>query len=286
MSSPVMKVKNFFDVPAKKRTYPMLASQKHDGQFAYLRQGVGYSRTGKEYASLLPLARLAQSLRPNQVFLIEFMVDDEDRQPLPVNEISGFFRRDKECPRAYGIVHDMIPVSAFDAGEFPIPFRLRERFLQNVLDTSNQDYLYYNEQTEVNNEEEAVAFAKKFIDLDLEGACFKDPEGIWVAGKKDYRQMKIKGEVSYDLEVTDLEEGATGTKNEGKFGKLVCRWKDGRFVKTRGCITDQQGAEWWANPSLIIGQIVKVDGMCLTPDGMIREPRFKEVRHDKEKADV
>jgi len=50
-------------------------------------------------------------------------------------------------------------------------------------------------------------------------------------------------------------------------------------------MSDKQRNEWWRNPSLIIGKIVKVDAMTFTSTGLLREPRFKEVREDKTEAD-
>jgi DNA ligase-1 len=141
--------------------------------------------------------------------------------------------------------------------------------------------------------EDVEAFAKEHIELGHEGAVFKRSNGIWIAGKKDVNMMKIKSEESWDLEVIGQEEGKG--KYKGTLGKLHCHWrKHGRpdgavcVVKVSG-MSDDQRHEWWGcggDFPTICGRVVKVDAMCITPDGMLREPRFKELRDDKLSADV
>lgn len=281
-SKPVQLVKNFFDVPAKKRKYPMMASVKHDGQFAFLRKGTGYSRTGQVYRSLQKLAKQAYDKFPGYVIIGEFMVYDENDKPLPVNEISGHFRRDEVCEDAVLIVHDIVCVESFDAGYSGSTFAFREELVEHTASVLGDPFLY-NVQTLVYTEEEAVEYANAIIDAGGEGAVFKDPDGDWRAGKRNEMQMKIKGEVSFDLEVVDIEAGKG--KYADTLGVLLCKWTDGRVVRVSG-MTDAQRDEWWTYPGSIIGCIVQVDGMCLTPDGMIREPRFKQVRCDKDEADA
>ena len=56
-------------------------------------------------------------------------------------------------------------------------------------------------------------------------------------------------------------------------------------------MSDDQRKLWWEyrfdnrHVNNIIGQIVKVDAMTLSAKGLLREPRFKEVRKDKLMAD-
>jgi DNA ligase-1 len=131
------------------------------------------------------------------------------------------------------------------------------------------------------DESSVRAHAESIIEAGGEGGVYKQVFGIWAAGAKNEVMMKIKQGVSYDLEVVGVEEGKG--KYEGTTGKLLCKWTEGRVVKCSG-MTDQQRHEWWVRPP--IGSIVQVDGMCLTPDGMVREPRFKIVRTDKVEADA
>jgi DNA ligase-1 len=67
-----------------------------------------------------------------------------------------------------------------------------------------------------------------------------------------------------------------------QFGKL-----SGRIIELSvSGMTDAQRNAWWADPDCIIGSIVKVDAMRYSAYGSLREPRFKEVRTDKDKPDL
>jgi DNA ligase-1 len=278
---PVHLVKNLHDVPAGKVQGVLAASEKIDGVYAFLRDGIGYSRTGKAYKSLSHLAQLAKTFMPSHVVVIEWCTHTEDGSLKSVNEISGDQRRDEYYYEATGVVHDAIPMEDFDARRCELPFLARYDHAVHAL--CGHPAFIENKQTLLWGMEAYERYAQAIIDQGGEGAVFKQPNGIWVAGKKNEVQMKIKQGCSYDLEVTGVEEGKG--KYEGTLGKLVCHWTDGRVVKCSG-MTDQQRHDWWVFPETIIGWIVKVDGMCLTPDGMVREPRFKEVRLDKDEADV
>jgi len=59
---PVHLVKNFHEVPASKRDTVLLGSEKVDGVYCFLRKGICYSRTGKEYISGVILHTMHQLL--------------------------------------------------------------------------------------------------------------------------------------------------------------------------------------------------------------------------------
>ncbi len=278
---PVQLVKNFDKVPEKKRKWPMIGQVKIDGCFAYGLCVPGdnriFSRTGEEVKSLRHIEEeLAKLSYMNCVLIFEVY-----RNGWPVNKISGAFRRQSEqFTEAVAYVHDCIPYEDFVKGVCSIPYRERTRRVQFL---SNATFLKRVYGIPIVNQEHAYEYAEGLIREGSEGLVLKDPNGTWKAGARNEMMTKIKQELSYDLLVIGMEEGRG--KYENTLGKLVCRWTDDRVVKVSG-MTDAQRERWWNAPETIEGCIVKVDAMCLTPDGMLREPRFKEVRSDKVEADV
>ncbi|WFZ78512.1 ATP-dependent DNA ligase [Aeromonas phage vB_AsaP_MQM1] len=132
------------------------------------------------------------------------------------------------------------------------------------------------------------AFGRYLIQkLRKEGAVLKLTTGTWEAGKRDYRQVKVKEKLSYDVTVVGMCSGKEGTKYEHTLGKLLVLFR--AFGDSRGKplvvpvsgMTDTQRNLWWEHPELIIGQCVKMDAKSFTEFGNLREPRFKEVRGDK-----
>ena len=144
----------------------------------------------------------------------------------------------------------------------------------------------------MNNEVEARDFAATIIFAGGEGAVFKQPKGAWTAGKKNEVMMKIKQELSYDLLCIGVDRGDIDGKYGNTLGTLQLQFRrfgkqDGELVAVHvSGMTDEQRTAWWNAPELIIGEIVQVDAMRFTDFGMLREPRFKGIRYDKEQADI
>lgn len=288
--APVQLAKNFDAVPKSKRKGPWIGQIKYDGVFAYGLCLPGdnriFSRTGEQWHSLKHLeAGLAHLVTLGvKPCVVIFEVYEHGQ---PVNIISGRARRQKEqYPEAVGMVHDCIPFEMFDLGVCQTAYRIRcaaAGFVGN-----NAPGFYPIESFDVMDEVDALECASRLIEDGHEGIVLKDPNGSWKAGARNETIMKIKQELSFDLEVIGMEPGEG--KYEGTLGKLVCKFR--RFGKKTGEIcsifvsgmTDAQRDEWWANPDSIIGSVVQVDAMTYSAHGLLREPRFKQARTDK-KAD-
>jgi len=292
-AKPVHLVKNFHEVPTKKITFPLIAQEKHDGcyAFAVIKKGDYriFSRTGKSVFKALK--HLSDELRKahenselaNIVLIFEVVADN-----LSAAAIAGRCQDETNLfPEAYAVVHDCIPYKDFVEGYCAYTYDFRYHIARSAARKLNWKY---SENTFVNNIAEAQAYADAIIDRGGEGAVFKKPEGTWQAGKKDHRMMKIKQELSYDLRVTGLSEGAG--KYTGTTGTINCFFR--RFGKADGEVvgvavsgmSDAQRDAWWNDPTLILGQIVQVNAMRFTEFGMLREPRYKGVRFDKDEADI
>lgn len=292
---PVHLVKHLHQVPEKKRVWPCIGDVKYDGVYAYglmTVEGVKiYSRTGMEYFSLDHLkSEIAALIDTRNVLIFEVYHFIEK-----VNVISGWCRDQKaQHPGLFAIVHDLIPYNDFVEGVCTISYIERKTQLRKEINQYKHKLLLESESFYIRNEEEANTHFDKYTKRGEEGIIGRNPQGIWIAGKKNADAWKMKIELSYDLEVIGMEEGKG--KYTGTLGVLLCRFRlfgksDGELCVIRcSGMTDKQRDEWWlANHTDTVmdfsGTIVKVDAMCFTKNGLLREPRFKEVRADKVKAD-
>jgi len=82
---------------------------------------------------------------------------------------------------------------------------------------------------------------------------------------------KVKGTETFDVPVIGVQEG-TG-RNLGRMGALLTP-----MGKVGGGFTDAHRELYYKD---IIGKIIEVECMELTPDGKFRHPRFVRLREDK-----
>ena len=84
--------------------------------------------------------------------------------------------------------------------------------------------------------------------------------------------LKVKGKRTYDVKVTGIQPGKG--KHKGKLGALLTtKGEVGTGFK------DKQRVEF--NTKDMIGKLIEVECMSLTPAGKFRHARFKRVRWDK-----
>lgn len=289
---PVMKTKHLHKIPVKKQVWPCIGSVKYDGVYAYQICVPGdyriFSATGMQYHSL---KHIESEARVNFLGLVpRVLIFEVHHAEYPVNIISGYCRDEKaQHPELYAILHDCIPYDDFVAGLCEIPYKDRKDKIEGiVLGTSNIFRLPM--EFELETLQGAEEIFEQLTSNGHEGIIGRNPEGKWIGGhtrNEDLWKMKI--ELSYDLLVTHVFEGAG--KYKGTLGTLGCRFRKNGVLHgdldTVICsgMTDAQRHEWWADPSKIIDKIVKVDAMTFTKNGLLREPRFKEVREDKNEAD-
>lgn len=99
-------------------------------------------------------------------------------------------------------------------------------------------------------------------------------EGV-VLRQKD-RWIKVKPEETHDVVITGFCEG--GGKHLGRLGFVTTTQGD----VGSGFSEEERVALWAeAEAGTLIGQMIEVSCMMLTPDGMFRHPRFVRMRPDK-----
>jgi ATP-dependent DNA ligase len=214
-----------------------------------------------EVTSEDPLAKLSGYLNPNRV---------NDSSFEPTNLRDNF--------------HDIVNVEEFIAGvskdRFASRYNRTKIFMHDIL---NLRVIPMNEGTL----QSAREFANAVWGRHGEGVVFAQMDGPWIAGARDETKIKIKEKLSFDVTVVGMVSGKQGSKYEHTLGKLVVAFRafgepDGKWlwIPISG-MTDTLRDLWWNNPTLIVGETVKMDAKSFTENGNLREPRFKEVRHDK-----
>lgn len=251
------------------------AFRKYDGCCAILKGGRTFSRTGEEYQCLNDISEALHRCAPHLVFIGEAWWPGKDQ----FNLISGAFRRQKRDDKLMFYVHDILEREHFDAGHSPVPFQDRcNEFVDTVEGFCDgrvwnaTGFLaghYGNPQDKCNELVEEGGY---------DGLILRDPNGTWTAGSGTTGEIiKIKRKLSFDLQVLEVNT-AVGEKT----GRTVYKLVVGFNGKPLGV---GSGVPHKPEEVPAVGDIVEVEAMDYSSDGLLREPRFKGVRFDKSSPD-
>lgn len=290
----------------KPAEYLYHVTTKLDGVFALFVWIAGgwatFSRTGEQMKSCGHIERRLEELAiPKTVVVVGEVLklnpipkgspEDsfEDLSYAPVQDTSGAFRRHKRDESLRLVVHDFLSLEGFTKGTTKSAFgdRMMRAERCGIPMTRDKTPLVRLPEFTCVTLELAQVIAEQVIDDGGEGVIVRDLEATWEAGKRDHRIIRIKEKITKDLKVTGVQEGVG--KMAGMAGALLCRWrlKNGLLVDIPVAGGDFETRKaWLKDPSLIVGQIVEIEAMKMTPTGALREPRFKGIRHDKAEADV
>lgn len=255
-----------------------MAQPKHDGCFGAVvcDEHVLYSRTGEETRSMKHIVTEAQHCFPGQVVFGEVWAPG-----IGQSEISGAFRQHHPAEWLVFVVFDVVTLDQFNVGYSSVPYKERvltvERGCSGPCLRSIQTY---NAGTYGQHE---ILRDQYLAKGGYDGLILRDPEGCWQMGPGTGGEIvKSKRVLSFDLQVLGVVEGKG--KMSGMAGALQLRWKDGRVIEAGGMDYDTRRS-WLRSPETIVGKIVEVEAMDYSSDGLLREPRIKGIRFDKDKAD-
>ncbi|UTQ78248.1 ATP-dependent DNA ligase [Aeromonas phage Aer_P220] len=286
----VQLVKHYDEVPDSRKSFPLIGQVKCDGVFAmqvsYQGRHAIFGRTGLQ---LTNVSHVIRDYVPDGVYIAELTCN-----LMSLEQLSGCVNPNRVEPLSEDMAcksngfrmeyHDFITIRGFVDGMWGEPYTCRRRGLIDRLGGEFEVLDY----TVILCEDQLQAFADKCITAGEEGAVFKQDTG-WEAGHKGWRSMKIVRGVSYDLECTGYEEG-TG-KYAGKVANLLFRWKGGKTIKAmlgKGWTHDAAEDLFYsaeAGISTPVGKIFKVVALQESSKGVLRLPKVREQRHDKQSAD-
>lgn len=273
-------------------SFPVLASEKLDGVFAFAviqdTEVHIFSRTGEEYKSLEHLKPELWELHNMcgyEVFIFECYA-----KGVPQPTISGWCRdTKKQHLEVDAYIHDGMTWEEFKNPEKSIGYVYRQDIISLVfcgLDRGVFNHIHFVRQEYIETEEVLLKTAKAVWAAGGEGIVVRPLTSTYQPGKRNAGMVKLKKGVSFDLKVVSLEEGTGKYKNH--VGKLVCADRNGKVIKVGSGLTDEERKRWWSEffYDEIVGKIVQVDAMAVSTKGVLREPRFKGIRHDKTEVDI
>lgn len=294
----VQLVKHFEEVPASKRSYPLIGQPKKDGVFGMIvvkdihSGDFGcFGRTGELLSSTSLLVDAAWAFElTTGVYIGEIL----SRHPCSLEQLSGVLNpnrvneldeeQQKIADNLYIALHDWLTIPEFIAGKSTAPYSTRYDRLLHAVDSTP----FYDDiipQCYIYDEASKNLFTQTCLASGEEGAVYKHPKEGWVAGHKGYRAMKEVSRIDYDLVCTRVEEG------EGKYKGLVAnmyfQWKDGTEIKAmpgKGH-THESCRKMWLDPTSAVGKVWRVKGLCNSSKGKVRLPKVEEQRHDKVTGD-
>lgn len=199
------------------------------------------------------------------------------------NEISGEFRRQQESEWLNLMAFDCIPLADFEAGRCDMPYRNRRAMLSVFEEGTERVHLatnnYGNHTLErIQSMTNSLTSLKPGAGGVHDGLIMVDPDGKWERGTgKTGEWLKFKRLLSYDLRVLEVNT-AVGEKTGRTVYKLVVNYNGKRLGVG-------SGLPHKADAVPKVGDIVEINAMDESADGLLREPRFKSIRHDKIKAD-
>lgn len=199
------------------------------------------------------------------------------------SEISGHFRRHRESDKLRLVVFDCLTAAEFDAGVSDVGYLNRMKRLGHPSTWDiNPDPVQLVRSYSLR--EEPQEFCNRLVEKGgYDGAVYRDPFGSWQRGPGTSGELiKIKRKLSFDLLVTGVYEGLG--KNAGRCGAIGVSFRGKELRVNAG--TDAEREQWFADPTSIVGKIVEVEAMDFSSEGLLREPRYKGIRHDKLEPDA
>lgn len=298
---PCMLCSKFEQKTVDKIKYPAMVQLKMDGMRfnAIVKNGkVEFrSRNGKEINLLGNLEEKFIELAggKNVVFDGELVVETfygsiMDRQTgngILNKAVKGTISED-EASKVRATVWDIIPYEDFTKGVSTYDYATRFAVLQGLA--LGNGLVRLVEFKMVQSFEEARDIFNRYFNQGEEGIILKDLSGKW-ENKRVKHQVKMKGELDCDLEITGFEEG-TG-KYVGKLGALVCssNSKDVQplTVNVGSGFNDDDRDYLWSIRDSLLGKVValKYNARIINKQGehSLFLPIFQEIREDKTEAD-
>lgn len=272
------KVRNFADVKTEQLSYPLYVSEKYDGVFCCAIKENNkvhiISRTGKPYLSMKHIEdELSEYLLEGHCYLFEAYIENTAQ-----SVISGYCRDTvNQHPDLKAYVHTGLDL----VGDRLVGNLVYSNPLEDFVVSEKGNIIFIPFKV-VHSLEELQPLADELFAKGKEGIIIRQ-NANYIQGTRNDNMFRIKENIDFDLEVVDVFEG----KNQftDMLGGVVCRFENDKLIRVGSGFTKQQRAEFWVDPSLIIGKVIEVKAMKKSSKGDLREARFKRIRNDKTKGD-
>jgi ATP-dependent DNA ligase len=200
----------------------------------------------------------------------------------PFPEISGAFRRHKPQPQLLFAPFDtVLGASPAVPMEDARPYRERSRVLRDPRVKHPSLVRFVGTPLPAPPWLED-SYAQSLKDKGgYDGAILHDLNAPYKVGRcRQGEVIKIKPLLEVDVLVVGLKLDK-GKKTGKNTAALEVRLKDGKTGYVSTGLTQAEIDAYTDDPKIPLGWIIAVEAMGWTEDGLLREPRFKGVRHDK-----
>lgn len=265
---------------------------KYDGVFCWVHTDTmeATSRQGTKIMSVPHIVgACGQAFGPGWVVFMELY-----QWATPHKEINGAVRRQAPQPQLRAVVFDAVPAYRFEKKLDPTPYGTRLSDLLVRIKGSEclfpPETLPYLPNT---------PWTKQAMELNgndtnaCDGLILRDMTAEWCPGaSKNGEVIKVKPVLSLDLLVVGAFVKVQPTKLGGTlsvtYNGVISEVGSGLTQDILGQIKaeierefgEPMGAGDEGGTSLFDGKIIEVECMGITPDGKLREPRFKSFRFD------
>ncbi len=195
-----------------------------------------------------------------------------------------------EGHRAVYVVWDAIPIDkAVAKGKYRVPYSERFSMLQYKFQ-SMDDSIVLVDTAIVYSPEEAMMHYQEKLNAGLEGTVIKTHDMIW-EDTTSKNMIKVKMEVSCELEIIGFNDAADTSKNKHLFGSMLLASSDRLLEVSATGFTDKERKEINDNKDFLIGKIVQVcSNNIMKPSKQggkysLFLPRYQGMREDKNQAD-
>lgn len=256
--------------------YGWIIQPKFDGVHVMIHtDGYVRTRTGEEVLSVPHLLAQAQeAFGPGHVLFCEAY-----KFGTPHKDINGAVRRQYPQPDLIGIVYDAVTQAEFDAGASPLSYW--QRFDHAALCVFAAPSLMvppeykFGDEDSVNVDKLALEYKNHPTDA-YDGLILRDTTAPWAAGAaKEGEVIKVKPSLSLDLLVVGHRVEIKPTK----LGGAITVVYNGVESDVGSGLT-QSILEALTQGAKAAGRIAEIECLGITPDGKLREPRFKGFRFD------
>ena len=266
--------------------YPCLVQQKYDGVFCIAyndkinKKCLIFSRTGKQYTSMQHIEKDMENLF--RLYDMDLILFEAYILDTPQSIISGYCRDTvNQHKELIAVCHDCLTIDEWK-GIIKTPYHLRYDNLKYMLTEQYYLSLFLPKGIYAYDWDMITAYASEIWKTGGEGVVIKKLNALYERGKRNWSLMKLKQEISYDLRIVDVEEGSGQFKDA--VGALICKFKDSNISIGSG-LTSEERKLWWKHKNFIVGHIAEIKAMRISSKGVLREPVFKGIRYDKDKAD-
>lgn len=253
---------------------------KYDGMHVMIHtEGEGYARTrtGEEVLSVPHLIKEAiKSFGPGFVVFCEAYMHDQEHAA-----INGAVRRKSPQPELIGIVYDIVTQAGFDYGHDPQTYEERLSYIITALRGGSLKKVACI--PELPNDTTAMQFAEDVVASGTyDGIILRDLDASWKRGAaKEGEVIKVKPTLSLDLLVT----GHNVEYKPTKLGGTITVTYKGVPTNVGSGLT-QTILQALTQGVKVAGRIAEIECMGITPDGKLREPRFKGFRYDTQQEEL